>query len=146
MPFYKTIWSKEHQTNTNCINNNMENSSHNQIHNSLLQQDDENKKRHDCDFCGKSFSQAKAMRYHIKTVHSSQKVHTCDVCTKTFSQVGHLKTHINVHNGQKDHKCDSCGKAFSQAVYLRIHLSTVHNGGKITNVTLVGRNFLKHKT
>ena len=102
----------------------MENSN-NQIHNSLLQQDDENKKTHE-------FSQAKTMRYHIKTVHRDEKVHKCDACTRTFSQSGNLKTHIDtVHNGQKDHKCESCGKSFSASGSLKRHIHTIHEDQRL---------------
>ena len=61
---------------------------------------------------------------HMKINHIKQKYHNCDLCGKAFSQAGHLKIHINaVHNGQKDLKCDTCGKLFSQAGTLKNHIN-----------------------
>ena len=48
-----------------------------------------------CECCKKSFSSAKYLKIHIKSVHKGVKDHICD----SFLQAGNLKIHINsVHN------------------------------------------------
>ena len=50
--------------------------------------------------CGKSFSSAQMMKYHIKAIHND---HKCDICGKSFSQGRYLNRHINaIHNGQNN--------------------------------------------
>ena len=57
-------------------------------------------KDHKCDSCGKSFSSAQMMKYHIKAIHNN---HKCDICGKSFSQGRFLNRHINaIHNLQNN--------------------------------------------
>ena len=59
------------------------------------------------------------------------KDQNCDYCGKSFSEAGKLKSHVKaVHEGEKDYKCDFCGKCFTQAYNLRMHVKTVHEGVK----------------
>ena len=61
------------------------------------------------------------LKKHI-TVHEDHKKHKCESCGKSFSQAETLKKHIDsVHEGHKDgdHECVSCHKSFSQAEYLK---------------------------
>ena len=61
-----------------------------------------NKKRYNCELCGKSFSAAKTLKNHIHTIHENHKDHKCGSCSKSFSQAGDLKRHIHtVHEGHK---------------------------------------------
>ena len=100
------------------------------------------KKDHNCDSCGKSFSQAEDLKRHIYSVHNGKKDYKCDSCGKEFSLTANLKKHsYTVHNGQKYHKCESCGKTFSQSRSLKVRINSVHKviirDKKITNVTFV---------
>ena len=66
-----------------------------------------------CNIWQKIFYIQKQLISHVKIVLGN-KNHNCDLCGKAFSELGNLMKHINVvHNGQKDQKCDFCGKAFS---------------------------------
>ena len=95
-------------------------------------------KLHDCNICGKMFTEAGAVKSHIRAIHEGLRVQ-CDVCAKTFSQAGSLKLHVRtVHQGGKDHSCHICGKSFSQSSSLKIHVKTLHEG----HLTFVGKSLV----
>ena len=75
------------------------------------------------------FNRIENLRRHILSVHDGVKSHECDFCGKAFSEAGKLKKHINnVHYGLKNHMCGYCGNAFSDSGKLRLHIKTVHEG------------------
>ena len=83
-----------------------------------------------CETCEKSYSNAKALKRHIRLVHEG-KDHKCEYCGKTFSQAEHLKNHIHaVHEGQIDFKCEQCNRYFSRRTGLKRHNQTVHEKQK----------------
>ena len=60
-------------------------------------------------------------------VKNGHKDFKCEYCGKSFTDAGALKKHIKcIHEGRKDFKCDSCGKTFSQSSNLRTHEKKVH--------------------
>ena len=68
---------------------------------------------------------------HIHTVNEGHKKHNYDFCGKSFITAQNLKKHIHtVHEGYRDYKCESCDKSFSTAVYLKKHIETIHEGKK----------------
>ena len=52
-------------------------------------------RRHECELCGKKFTEKGNMKKHLSTVHSDVKSFQCGVCSKTFTQKGNLKAHLN---------------------------------------------------
>ena len=80
----------------------------------------------------------------MKIVHGNKKLHQCNSCGKAFSEAQNLKKHINsVHNGQKDHKCDSCGKAFWHQWHLRRHINGYHKKLKPASCDVCDKSFSK---
>ena len=91
------------------------------------------RKYYKCKSCGKSLSDSRHLRKHIRTIHEgpSHKDYNCENCGKSFSQAVYLQIHIKkVHEGHIDHKCESCNKSFSEAGNLKNHIHTVHEGHK----------------
>ena len=68
------------------------------------------------------------LKRHIVAVHDGKKDHQCDSCGKAFSQAGDLKQHIHgVHEINKGHQCDSCGNSFSTKRTLKNHYITIYS-------------------
>lgn len=89
---------------------------------------DDCRKKHKCDKCELSFSQAGSLATHITSVHDKLKPYKCDKCEAAFSQAGALQRHIKaVHDNLKPHKCDKCEAAFSDTSSLRTHIARIHD-------------------
>ena len=99
-------------------------------------------KDYKCDYCGKSFTNARNLIRHKHTVHEGHKDYKCESCGKSFTQAVGLNTHKHtVHEGRKDYQCDSCGKSFSQVQHLKGHTHAVHERKKDFNCKSCGKPF-----
>jgi len=76
--------------------------------------------------CGKTFTDAGALRKHSH-VHG-EKQHVChyEGCGRKFLDSSKLKRHFLIHTGEKHFTCphEGCGKAFSLDFNLRAHMRT----------------------
>ena len=98
---------------------------------------------HECDLCGKSFTQAWSLKAHKITVHEKQRNYKCNTCEKYFLSKANLKNHMDSHitkSGEKNHACESCGKAFSLLKYLKKHTYEYHEG-RVHNCEICGKSF-----
>ncbi|XP_058169511.1 zinc finger protein 771-like [Anopheles ziemanni] len=75
---------------------------------------------HECDVCGRRFSQGITLRRH-KLRHEGIKPYQCDHCQRRFTQKGTLKTHLRTHTNEKPYLCPVCGDSFRSAGTLRNH-------------------------
>ena len=56
--------------------------------------------RHECEVCGRKFTEKHNLRRHLSTVHGVGDVKTfqCDICSRVFKRKDNLKYHLkNVH-------------------------------------------------
>ena len=87
----------------------------------------ENKKKHECETCGKTFPKKSKLMRHFNGVHLKIKSSKCNQCGKEFRDKTVLNTHIKViHDKIKDQACDMCDKRFYLHNDLKIHKDMVH--------------------
>ena len=65
----------------------------------------------ECETCGKVLK--KMSMFQHRQVHLGIKKHECDYCGKKFTQKATLNVHRRIHTGEKPYSCLYCGKAFS---------------------------------
>ena len=85
--------------------------------------------KHNCEWCGKSYSTFSGLAKH-KQFHCSKQIvkqFNCQHCDKEYTSLGALKMHIRTHT--LPCKCHICGKAFSRPWLLQGHIRT-HTGEK----------------
>ncbi|KFB53106.1 AGAP002162-PA-like protein [Anopheles sinensis] len=85
---------------------------------------------HECDVCGRKFSQSITLRRH-KLRHEGIKPYQCNHCKRCFTQKGTLKTHLRTHTNEKPYLCPVCGDSFRSAGTLRNHRIRRCGGGEI---------------
>ena len=82
---------------------------------------------HDCDTCGKSFTEKHALEKHTAKIHKVK--YDCNVCNFKMTNKEILDKHnAKFHNGGKGHKCPVCEKSFSFKNKLVDHVKVLHKG------------------
>ena len=94
---------------------------------------------HQCQICGKSFTQKSSVITHIQT-HMGKKPYNCEVCGKSFSRNSDLAKHIRIHTGEKPYQCTTCGRNFRIKEDLNKHIMT-HTKEKPHPCELCGKSF-----
>ncbi|XP_044739008.1 zinc finger protein 525-like [Chrysoperla carnea] len=84
------------------------------------------KKRHLCNHCGKTFSIKPQLDRH-ELIHMGIKPFKCNQCSLSFRQKSHLQTHHLTHTGEKRYQCSVCAKKFAANGNLTIHMR-IHTG------------------
>ncbi|KAL3288652.1 hypothetical protein HHI36_003085 [Cryptolaemus montrouzieri] len=84
---------------------------------------------HECEVCGRKFSDRRQVKLHMDTVHMKLKPFLCNFCGYKSSSRSSLKIHIRQHTGEKPFSCDSCSYTTSDHNSLRRH-KWRHTGDK----------------
>ena len=108
----------------------------------------ENKKKNQCETCGRCFCDIYKLKSHIKVVHEKVEGRfKCQKCDKTFHYNQNLKTHLKKpcqsdkpKNGEK-FQCEPCEKPFDKTSDLQRHLTQVHSGAKKFKCPLCDETF-----
>jgi len=88
------------------------------------------KTQYRCEECSKTYSDAKALKAHIESIHKRSAELHCNQCERIFSSKYALNRHKNeVHKKIVQHTCEQCGKSFAQFSNMKIHMRT-HTGVK----------------
>ena len=68
------------------------------------------------------------LKSHIKNVHEEKVRHQCEICSKTYSKPFDLKKHVKlVHDGKDtSEKCPICNKPVSCQSVLKKHIKLAH--------------------
>ena len=79
--------------------------------------------KHNCEFCGKSFSRPDNLKDHIKLIHIDDCLkHACELCGKAFSRKADLVRHSKVTQAA----CEFCLVEFCSLKQLHLHKKTDH--------------------
>ena len=99
---------------------------------------------HECDECGKNFTELSKLKFHIRIHHQGERPFQCDKCTRSFVTRNSLKNHIIVnHEEQKPLPCDTCGKFFNNEVNLKSHQFHMHKKERVSFICPdCGRSFV----
>ena len=83
------------------------------------------KKRHQCEFCEKSYLNKNNLDEHIKSVHYGH-MYDCEFCDNTYKTKRSLANHIKtLHEGQRQ-KCIFCGTSYDKITDLQRHINDIH--------------------
>uniref|UniRef100_A0A8C6WQ29 C2H2-type domain-containing protein n=1 Tax=Neogobius melanostomus TaxID=47308 RepID=A0A8C6WQ29_9GOBI len=99
----------------------------------------EEKKKHRCRVCSKTFKTKKDLKIHTR-VHTGEKPFKCSTCDKTFTQSCNLNTHRRTHTGDKPYSCSVCNKTFARKGTLDRHRRT-HTGDKPYSCSVCNKTF-----
>ena len=111
-----------HLNNNNMkqINNNL--SPQTQQTSLQTQQQNKNKDRYSCKYCGKIFPRSANLTRHLRT-HTGEQPYKCKYCERSFSISSNLQRHVrNIHNKERPFKCALCERCFGQQTNLDRHL------------------------
>uniref|UniRef100_A0A224XGV0 Putative zn finger n=1 Tax=Panstrongylus lignarius TaxID=156445 RepID=A0A224XGV0_9HEMI len=78
-------------------------------------------RRRECDQCGKTFCDSKALKKHVKAVHSKLKPYSCQVCGHCSATKNMLRIHLRQHSGDKPFACPACSYSTGDHNSLRRH-------------------------
>ncbi len=79
-----------------------------------------------CPVCLKKFKKPTQVRRHL-CVHTGQRPHQCNLCGKSYTQRNSLLIHVRtVHAGERMFVCPFCAFSFSQKSNLTTHIERIH--------------------
>lgn len=78
-------------------------------------------KRHNCTYCGESFSYKHTLFSHQVRIHGAESRWICHFCGKVYTSKHSLESHENTHTGARPYTCDLCPETFKSSSALSLH-------------------------
>lgn len=76
-----------------------------------------------CKICNKSIV---AIKFHMRTFHSTDRPFKCNVCGVTYKYKSNLESHEKLHTGDRPFMCQECGRSFKRNSEMNSHINQVH--------------------
>lgn len=84
--------------------------------------------RYRCEFCGRTFQEARFLKAHMGTHQPEKRTFQCDQCPMSFLNKFHLQSHVkHIHEEVKSYGCTECDKRFSYSFTLQSHIRNCHS-------------------
>ena len=81
-------------------------------------------KPHECEQCGRHFTNAGNLALHKLKTHGLLQRFKCNNCGKGFSNAANFRQHKQIHAEVKRFKCQQCSRRFTNAGNLAMHCTT----------------------
>jgi len=85
-----------------------------------------------CTLCNKGFKNDCDLLRHMLEHSDGEKQHICGYCSKAWTKASDLAKHIRVHTGEKPYKCDICHKEFADVSFFKKHKRKHENSPSYT--------------
>ncbi|XP_044011253.1 zinc finger protein 2 homolog isoform X2 [Aphidius gifuensis] len=76
----------------------------------------------ECDKCGKKLSSKNSLKYHIRSVHTTERPHICQYCDDSFVSKYSKLIHERVHTGERPYACNNCDMRYRSSSNLSQHM------------------------
>ena len=85
--------------------------------------EDTERRRYECNQCGKFFRRSSGRAEHVRNVHEKRRPYLCPHCPHAaYTSSSQLKRHLMRHTDERPHCCPVCVKRFRTSGELKVYV------------------------